>query len=218
MENLMSVSAASLLAPAANVHQHARVGTVDDSTDGEGSFATLISKQGNTKTIDTIETFADGQSRSRDTTITANGDGSKTVDTTKTKANGKTVTVEKNVAIASDGSKTVDRVKTKADGATVATDETYTPNADGSETVSGTKTVSNGSMDKVVAQISGTVTHSAYGKSENLTITNGDGQTKTLDIETSHTHGHFSRSVTGTDYAGNAIDRWQTRDWQKVSG
>jgi len=214
----MSVSAAALLAPAANAHQRAKVGTVDDSADGEGSFATLISKQGNTKTIDTVETFADGKSRSRDTTITNNGDGSKTIDTTRTKANGKTVTVEKNVTVASDGSKTVDKTKTRADGTTVSTDETYTPNADGSETISGTKTVSDGGVDKVVAQISGTVTHSASGKTEDLTLTNGEGQTETLDIETSHTHGHSSRSVTGTDYAGNAIDRWQTRDWQKISG
>jgi hypothetical protein len=130
--------------------------------------------------------------------------GQKTVDKNVTFANGSTRSSERTVTINQDGSKTI--TKTNANGKTSTIQESEIHNSDG--TISLTKQVTK--ADGSVTQVSGTITKANGETDKSLTLTNAQGQTETVDSQTTHTGNITMHSRTGAGYNGNPIDNSST--------
>ncbi|MBV8978003.1 MAG: hypothetical protein JO261_09400 [Alphaproteobacteria bacterium] len=89
-------------------------GTVQSSTDGDGSFTKTTSTVDGHKTVATTVTYADGKTVTHERSVTLNPDGSKTI--TVTNGNGKTKTITESETKNTDGSVSIDKQVTKANG------------------------------------------------------------------------------------------------------
>jgi hypothetical protein len=153
-----------------------RSGNITDTTDGQGTFATLVSHAAGEMTIDHTVTYANGKTVNRDVTITKNADGTYSETTQTQRSNGKTSTRQ----------------------------ETITINADGSETIAGTFTGPNGKTDNLAGTVNGdtescTLTDPA-GKTESWTRqrTVSDGTATTTCTGTNFAGTSFSNTVAST--------------------
>jgi len=156
-------------------------GTVQSSTDGDGSFTRTTSMVDGHKVVDTSVSYTDGKTRSHERSVTLNPDGSKTV--TVTNQNGKTKTITESATKNSDGSVSIAKQVTKANG-----DVT---------TISGTVMKLDGETQKHLTETN------ADGKTETLDVTSSH----TGNIAVHHRTGtgydgqSIDKSSTWTTYA-----------------
>jgi hypothetical protein len=125
--------------------------------------------------------------------------GQRTCDKTITYADGTTKTKERVVTINEDGSKSITKVG--KNGKTSSVNESFIQNADGSVTINKEKTAANGE----VVEISGTRSKVNGETDVHIVRTNAEGQTATIDRQTTkdgHTKTHIK---SGTGYDGQAI-------------
>jgi hypothetical protein len=130
--------------------------------------------------------------------------GQKTVEKNVSFANGTTRSSERTVTINQDGSKTI--TKTNANGKTSTIQESEVRNDDGTISLAKQVTKADGS----VTQVSGTITKTDGETDRSLTLTNAQGQTETVDSQTTQTGNITMHSRTGTGYNGNPIDNSST--------
>ena len=130
--------------------------------------------------------------------------GQKTVDKTITYADGTQKSTEMVVTLNADGSKTI--TKTNAHGKVTTIHQTQIANGDGTFSLS--KDVTNAKGE--TTNITGTITRSHGEIDRSLTCVNSDGQTETLNRQTLKDGQVVTRTTTGTDWYGNAIDNEST--------
>lgn len=130
--------------------------------------------------------------------------GQKTVEKNVSFANGTTKSTERTVTVNQDGSKTITR--TNANGKTSTIQESEVKNDDGTISLSKQVTKANGS----VTQVSGTITKTDGETDKSMTLTNAQGQTETVDSQTTRTGNIAMHSRNGTGYNGNTIDSSST--------
>ena|ERR1700733_14891661 len=130
--------------------------------------------------------------------------GQKTIDKTVNFADGTTRSTERVVTVNQDGSRTIS--KTNANGKTSTIQESESRNTDGTISLTKQVTKANGS----VTQVAGTITKTNGETDRSLTLTNAQGQTETVDMQTKNTGNITMHSRTGTAYNGNAIDTSST--------
>jgi hypothetical protein len=157
--------------------EHVKVGQIDTTKQGVGTYRTVVSGSKDDKTFSTTESFSDGVTvdRTRNVVTIDNANGSVTKDVTTTLNNGKTVTK----------------------------DETLTATGTaGDYSVSGDVTQSNGKVD----ELSGSKDATAYGTDTSLTLTNGTGEVKTMNDERLKSGDAVGNLATGTGFKGQTID------------
>lgn len=182
------------------IYNGTKTGTVNDTTQGDGTYSNTVSHQDGVAAFDNVTTYANGNTAETKTSITKNADGSFD-ETIQKYVDGKEVKSESLTTSADGSSITKSFQLYNAKGKVAGSgSEVVTGNSDGSESITGTQTWANGSTD----QIAGSFSQTGIGRDQEITVTNSAGQTASRDWQNSKNGTTSTDVMTHTDFAGSS--------------